>query len=426
MLMQGIMGKVRNHLAEYRQIQSSLSGDSNVSGMCPRASCQYFLDDSQIQHVVEIVFQEMCNNSSDLESTSVTQHKSLEGASGKLLATRKPSCLTKAIEPHASTTAGPATTINEPQTSFFTRSSSDGLIRAKIRSPQAPLTTIISRQSITDIRWLANMQAGIIEPEHQSLASDTPKAPAPTHSDYYSTTVNVSSIDDGPGHAPIYMAEPDTPNFHGFSMDSRLVNISKQQESAKIDISEENKTMTSFPTLPTRHCTIEWQSPLDSCVTTGDHGNDDIYYLGIDARLVTSEIETRMSTHSPEPPKSLKSKPSFMQRITRKISSVFQNPRSSGATRVPAPSESDEPNSAGFTETCNARHPDAEDEDEGPVLGYFSETEPDEVYKDIPSSRQVKLNPQRRSTCSEDNLPHVCVAESSTPTLPTANRGLNS
>ncbi|KAK2766577.1 hypothetical protein CKAH01_15455 [Colletotrichum kahawae] len=167
--MHDIVRKVRTHLSSnsWRQPRSSeastqsaptarktAADDIETASVCRRGSCQYILNDGEVQGVVEIVVHEMCKHSAgpvDKDQTKALQPG--EEALSQKRVTRKPSCLMNAREPQVSDAAEPATTISLPETAFFARSQSDGQIRARVRSSKVSMTTILSKDNVTDIRW---------------------------------------------------------------------------------------------------------------------------------------------------------------------------------------------------------------------------------------------------------------------------------
>ncbi|KAI8262661.1 hypothetical protein K4K58_000461 [Colletotrichum sp. SAR11_239] len=168
--MHDIVRKVRNHLSSNSRRQTGSSeasarpaptaqktpaDDIETASVCRRGSCQYVLNDGEVQDVVEIVVHEMCKHG--VGPVDKDQGVALQpGDEVPRLVVRKPSCLMNALEPQVSDVAEPATTISLPETAFFTRSQSDGQIRARVRSSKVSMTTILSKDNVTDIRWAAD------------------------------------------------------------------------------------------------------------------------------------------------------------------------------------------------------------------------------------------------------------------------------
>ncbi|KXH47421.1 hypothetical protein CSIM01_05358 [Colletotrichum simmondsii] len=480
-LMQQIMGKVRVRLAGQRRTPDISPSEADRGTPCNKTSCQYVLTDDQVQDVVEIVFKEMCKHNTIVEDALKTQQPTNTVVQTRLA--RKPSFLKTAIELQPARAADTATTINEPETSFFNRSATDGQVRSRSVARPASITTIVSRDSITDIRWLADTLA-----EH----SDQPPEPVPDASEVQPSAVsqpntsmfNVSSIIEGLSRASDFDTVLDTPDFHGFSLGSQLVGeLDRQKENVKeSSVDDEASSITSFPSLPQRHCTDEWLSTLASLVTLEHEDKDKVnmYHLGIDARLgsvapISKDSPHRDSEHPTshevdlplEDPASVKTKPShrgsevlsdshacsenkalgqlaknnrrrsahfaeplvqnthkpepgFMQQITRKISSVFQSsPSNSRTTRAPAPSEVDDEVTGKAAGELGASRPSAGTGGSG--VDCLSEPEPDAVYQAMVLLKPTKDKKQRRSTCSEDYIPHTCVDDLSTSGMPSPN-----
>ncbi|KAK2000729.1 hypothetical protein LX36DRAFT_404676 [Colletotrichum falcatum] len=402
---QRIMLKVREHLAGSRKAEavSTQGQETDLPAACSREPCQYVLDDSQVQGIVEMVFQEIRKHETSSQNAPAAEdYREINDSAPRCL-TRKPSCLRSSIEPQPSTTAGPATTISEPETSFVARRASDGQVYSKTRPQQITSTTIVCQGGSTDIQWPDNNEA-------------SPKV--------FKSSQNKENVEE-------------------------LTIPSDEDQSCRI---------TSFPALSKRHCTNDWLSPPMSFMDS--KSGTDMYHLGIDARsrsiasitrglpekqldakkpsrraseavvdmklcettdslLASAECGRRRSaqladTLTPEQPDPSSG---FMQKFTRKISSVFQSSDSvNRPTRAPAPSEIEGHVSGRFTEALGASRPAG---DQGPDAGSFSEPEPDAVYQAMTLLKPSKGESQRRSTCSEDNMPHRCEDDLSTLEVPT-------
>ncbi|CAI0645709.1 unnamed protein product [Colletotrichum noveboracense] len=168
--MHDIVRKVRTHLSSNSRRQTGSSeasprpaptaqktpaDDIETASVCRRGSCQYILNDGEVQDVVEIVVHEMCKHG--VGPVDKDQGAALQpGEEVPRQVVRKPSCLMNALEPQVSDVAEPATTISLPETAFFARSQSDGQIRARVRSSKVSMITILSKDNVTDIRWAAD------------------------------------------------------------------------------------------------------------------------------------------------------------------------------------------------------------------------------------------------------------------------------
>ncbi|KAI8156942.1 hypothetical protein K4K49_006750 [Colletotrichum sp. SAR 10_70] len=188
--MHDIVRKVRNHLSSNSRRQTGSSeastrpastaqktpaDDIETASVCRRGSCQYVLNDGEVQDVVEIVVHEMCKHG--VGPVDKDQDVALQpGQEVPRQVVRKPSCLMNALEPQVSDVAEPATTISLPETAFFARSQSDGQIRARVRSSKVSMTTILSKDNVTDIRWAADDTKP--ENESQGDPKDGPKEKA--------------------------------------------------------------------------------------------------------------------------------------------------------------------------------------------------------------------------------------------------------
>ncbi|KAF4418476.1 hypothetical protein CGCF415_v015524 [Colletotrichum fructicola] len=187
--MHDIVRKVRNHLSSNSRRQTGSSeaspqpaptaqktpaDDIETASVCHRGSCQYVLNDGEVQDVVEIVVHEMCKHGVgpvDKDQGVVLQ----PGDEVPRQVVRKPSCLMNAFGPQVSDLVEPATTISLPETAFFARSQSDGQIRARVRSSKVSMTTILSKDNVTDIRWAADDTKPENEPQGDAKDGPTGK-----------------------------------------------------------------------------------------------------------------------------------------------------------------------------------------------------------------------------------------------------------
>ncbi|KAI8294396.1 hypothetical protein K4K56_002460 [Colletotrichum sp. SAR 10_98] len=192
--MHEIVRKVRNHFSSNSRRQTGSSeasarpaptaqktpaDDIETASVCRRGFCQYILNDGEVQDVVEIVVHEMSKHG--VGPVDKDQGAALQpGEEVPRQVVRKPSCLMNALEPHVSDVAEPATTISLPETAFFARSQSDGQIRARVRSSKVSMTTILSKDNVTDIRWTADDAKP--ENESQGDAKDGPTGKSDTES----------------------------------------------------------------------------------------------------------------------------------------------------------------------------------------------------------------------------------------------------
>ncbi|KXH68104.1 hypothetical protein CSAL01_06284 [Colletotrichum salicis] len=402
-LMQQIMGKVRNRLAGQRRPRDISSNGPKEETTCNQASCQYLLTDDQVQDVVEIVFKEMCKHNTTMEDAIHNQQ-----ATDALVQTRlarKPSCLKTAIELQPARAADPATTISEPEPSFFTRSATDGQVRSRSVVRPPPITTIVSRDSITDIRWLTDQQEDRVD---QKPDSDEPEPPRHCTDEWLSTPASLVTLEH---------EDKDKVNMYHLGIDARLGSIAPiSDQIAKRD----SDYGTIYGVVPTSD---------DSATTktkSSRRGSEAL--LDLHARPETKVPDPlpkngrRRSAHFADPlvQETRKAEPGFMQQITRKISSVFQSPASSGrTTRAPAPSEVDDEVTGKTGRELGASRPAAGTG--GPGVECLSEPEPDAVYQAMVISKPMKDKKQRRSTCSEDYIPHMCVDDLSTSGMPSPN-----
>ncbi|KAJ0165905.1 hypothetical protein CTA2_9531 [Colletotrichum tanaceti] len=478
-VMQGIMAKVRNHLAGHRKPDSVLPREANLSAMCPRSSCQYILSDAQVQDVVEIVFQEMCKHGAPFQDPQAVGSQQTTGNAAHTRLIRKPSCLKNAIEPQSATKADPKITLSEPKPSFYTRSTSDGQVRSRTMSQQIPFTTTVYRNNRTNHRWYESRPTGKSDLEPVNDAPQVPRTTSLQPSSSIMLNPNATNEASRLTSTQTVRSDSETPDFHGFSLGSHTesaISLRKENinESGIDDDRMGNRNMTSFPALPNRQCTNEWISPPAS-FDARENGTN-MYHLGIDARLgsiatidcevadeqavetesrhgifhglynpsatnpsrrasddvrdvqpyrkdtsslASAEGEIRRSAHFIEPRvrQHPDLEPGFMQKLSRKISSVFQgNTESRRPTRAPAPSEADGQVSVKFAEALSACRPGAGGDEA--VNGYLSEPEHDAVYQAMTLSKPDKGTIQRRSIVLEGNITHTCEDELGISGLP--------
>ncbi|KAG7045697.1 hypothetical protein JMJ77_0009775 [Colletotrichum scovillei] len=320
----------------------------------------------------------------------------------------KPNTLMQQIMGKSTRAADTATTINEPETSFFNRSAINGQVRSRSVSRPAPITTIVSRDSITDIRWLANTlaeQSG----QARGPASDAPEVPTSAVCQTNSSKFTVL--------ATLEHEDKDKFNMYHLGIDARLGSVAASSKDSPHRDSEH----------PTSH---EVDLPLDDPASVktkpshrGSEGLSDSHACSENkASGQLAKNPRRRSAHFAEPlvQDTRKAEPGFMQQITRKISSVFQSsPSSSRTTRAPAPSEVENEVTGKAAGELGASRLAAGTG--GPGVDCLSEPEPDAVYQAMVLSKPTKDKKQRRSTCSEDYIPHACVDDLSTSGMPSPN-----
>ncbi|KAL0933922.1 uncharacterized protein CTRU02_210721 [Colletotrichum truncatum] len=285
-LMQVVARKLRNHLSSHTLFQKKPIQDTlNKTLTCHRQSCQYLLGERQIEDVVEIVFREICNhNDGFVDSLGAFDRDRDKTDTNQTWAIKRPSCIINAIEPQISAPADPATTISEPQISFFTRSKADGQTHVRVRSPQASITTILSRDSITNIQWLADKHSTITEIRDNRGLSERQANESP---ECCSTPVGGFSASNGPMRASNSDKDSGMPDLPAaYSGQESDVKVKKQQQSkstAKVENDDDQEQMISFPPLGKRHCTNEWQIPPTQVIFE-DPDKSCLHYLGIDAK----------------------------------------------------------------------------------------------------------------------------------------------
>ncbi|KAH6693901.1 hypothetical protein F5X68DRAFT_258703 [Plectosphaerella plurivora] len=366
-----------------------------------------------------------------------------------------PSFLEHAIEIQAPGAADPATTILVPTPSFVCRGRGKHIIARS--QPHIPNTTILSRRSITDIKWLNNSNATAITRWGSIDSTLTPSRTVTRLSDYDSK-FSVSTLR--------------SVRLDRRSTSSASADIFKENAQGTPSLSSRH-SLESFPALLKRERTQEWLSPPANIYAPPEESKKDLYHLGIDARCSGSEDVPTVVVDD-EPVKALQCKhamfhenifecgtystpitrrategsikfplspelnsetssstvsragksarggksspfipvhkhqpgtPHFMDRlreggkaVTRKLSAVFPGTR---GTRAPAPSAESE------DYQTEDGHPQARPSAVvSPAVSTVEYLDPLAHIATSPASR-----PSRHGTCSEDHEPHVCDSE---------------
>ncbi|KAH7350144.1 hypothetical protein B0T11DRAFT_290637 [Plectosphaerella cucumerina] len=196
-----------------------------------------------------------------------------------------PSFLEHSIKVQAPGAADPATTISVPTPSFVCRGRGKHVIARS--QPHIPNTTILSRRSITDIKWLNNPYATAITRWGSIDSAITPSRPMTRLSDCDSK-FSVSTL------RSVRLERRSTSSTGG--------DILKENTHETPTLSSRH-SLESFPALLKREWTQEWLSPPANIYAQTQEPRNDLYHLGIDARCGTSaDVPTVLVDDEPVKP----------------------------------------------------------------------------------------------------------------------------
>lgn len=177
-----------------------------------------------------------------------------------------PSCHEHSIEVQAAGAADPATTISVPTPSFVCRGRGrHGVFRTQ---PHIPNTTILSRRSITDIKWLNNSNATAIT-RWGSIDSTVTTSRTVTRLSDCDSKFSVSTL------RSVRLDRRSTSSAGG--------DVLKENTSDTPTIASRH-SLESFPALLKREWTQDWLSPPADIFSGSQESRKDLYHLGVDAR----------------------------------------------------------------------------------------------------------------------------------------------
>lgn len=287
----------REHQFNQQYVESAEAGTINEPVLPEELN--RFLNDSFIEDVTGLPCHEPCSSQHE-PLARMTVHPTDTALSNQQR--RKLSCRDASIEINHATVVDPATTISLPQTAFSTRSSVDGHLHTKVRT-QLPNTIILSRQSVTDIRWLNTPNASTVTLRG---SFDNPTELLVGHPEGGSTDASSSTIN--PPEA-VYRLGDDRVNICDYTIrpPTETFETNDGQENER----ESSKTCSpisfkSFPALVVRQSTQDWLNP-PSNMPLETESTSSLYHLGIDARsghilpipsvLVDEPIKPRHCNH---------------------------------------------------------------------------------------------------------------------------------
>lgn len=281
-LVQDILDKIQNRLGYQERAAADIHEHGPDGGHFHPDTSQWLLDRSHLTMIVQTALQEV-HSSSRLPSCTGIPSDSENWVSGQSTALiKRPSLLANAIELHASTLADPATTISQPQTSFLSRSLDSGRVCIKVQ-PHEPKTTILSRRSITDIKWLNNANETAITRwgTLESFGDASTRRLSACDSKFSVSTLRVETASTTPAHERFASFRGFSGSQHGASTPRDGLKENSPTGSTPI----KRFSLESFPALLKRDDTEDWLSPpADLSTTPPGQERDDMYHLGIDAR----------------------------------------------------------------------------------------------------------------------------------------------
>jgi len=280
-LVQGIMDKIQNRLVYQERAATDVQGPGPHGGTVHPDGTGWLLESSHLRMIIQTVLQE--DRSSKRQSSMELRSKSHIGSfrQTKTLI-KRPSLSSNAIELHSSTVADPATTISQPQTSFLSRSLDSGRVYTRFR-PHEPKTTIVSRRSITDIKWLNNSNDTAITRwgTLETFGRASNQRLSACDSKFSVSTLRAVSASTTP-------PQDRFASFRGFSGSQRGTSTphnSNKENSPNASTPVKRFSLESFPALLKREGTQDWLSPPAELASTPPaQETDDMYHLGIDAR----------------------------------------------------------------------------------------------------------------------------------------------
>ncbi|KAF6803377.1 hypothetical protein CSOJ01_10956 [Colletotrichum sojae] len=418
-ILRRVVRKVRSHMV--KQPLGDPEGGTTAphpTAQCRRGSCEYTLTDRQVQDIVEIICRELCNHSKqvDAEQFPDGKHPKTLGTSGEVHTgvVRKPSCLSNAIEPQAPGAADPTPTTIESTPAIF----SLGTLKIAHSGEEAAATQSLptsepnsdkSRDQAVDGQadhatgqvprsstqasagesptsstvpsggLMSSLKAMLGSTKPTKEESKEPEAPENANTDTRPARSDTPEVNETAQHSPT--AERDdplpasttkptlspndggkVPDFHGFSIGSQMVSeVNQRRESLRKNslrqsTDGQNDTPPEFVSFPAPNQGL--QTP-PSGLDGQEQEIDNMFHLGIDARMGTSISVLKLPQVPPSPqitqkilsqensmpvdeplvsdvPNVEKAKPSLVHKLSRKISSVFRPSAPSPLRKPPA------------------------------------------------------------------------------------------
>lgn len=206
------------------------------------------------------------------ETSRITSRRAGENSTANLdlLAFDKQS---NSIRPRPSVAIDPATTISIPRPSFSGLGSQNSQpVTNSWGTLQSTTSTVVSRQSITEITWVEN--GGKIGGRRSSSLS----------SDSTSATLQTSWSQSSPKGTSFHVeAEAIRGSLDWFSSPLRPTYGEKRNSSMQSGKTVIASQITSFPQLRSRHCTNDWIKPPAKVDEPNESIANNLYLQGVDA-----------------------------------------------------------------------------------------------------------------------------------------------
>ncbi|KAF6827488.1 hypothetical protein CPLU01_09062 [Colletotrichum plurivorum] len=360
-ILRRVVRKVRSHMV--KQPLEDPEGRTTAphpTAQCRRGSCEYTLTDRQVQDIVEIICRELCNHSRqvDAEQFPDGKHPKMLGTSGEVHTglVRKPSCLATAIEPQAPGAADPTATTIQPPPAIFslgtlkTANSGEEAGAIQVLANGGPSSDNSRDQAVDGQADHATGQAprssaqssaggspasstfpsgGLVSSLKAMLGSTKPtkedskepEAPECANTDTSPARSDTPEVNETAQHSPT--AERDNllpasttksslssndgvkfPDFHGFSIGSQMVSeVNQRKESLRKNslrqsTDGQNDTPPEFVSFPAPNQGL--QTP-PSGLDGQEQEIDNMFHLGIDARMGTSISVLKLPQVPPSP-----------------------------------------------------------------------------------------------------------------------------
>lgn len=457
-----IMAKVNHRLRNQRHLRDHVHVIDDQGKHAPGTNNMFLIRNKDIRDVVSIVVDEM-REFQNASWAGDSIHKKPRAQSMLKL-----DGVSNTILPPPVVAADPATTFSLPKTSYASLYAKDSRVHTKVRGVESETTTtIVSRKSTAEITWPHNhAHVHHFDVYHASTHSRTvSECTSPTHR--ASTVQSSDRRQSQPAGTGSFILNHYTTSENG--SDIPWDNTSRQG-SRRNERTSSATGITSFPRLLSRHCTNDWVTPLDEIDAPTELAPDTLYHHGVDARsgsvsgppskspegplrirhcdndmfvknpfcLNSEQLDTVCVIQMPEVPASQK-------RFGASIGSASHRRRSSPAAAPQTPT-SDSHNTLlpslmekirqGSHKIFHRRHSQRGSEEVGALpspeehrpiskpqsrdsLVRHLTLEPPNldragIYEAMTGTRLV-VSRCRRGTCSEDNRPHTCENNMSTP-----------
>ncbi|KAH7157660.1 hypothetical protein B0J13DRAFT_542335 [Dactylonectria estremocensis] len=253
----------------------------------------FLVDNEDIRDAIGIV----------LEGMRGSQGLSLEGGGGDIDNNPKNQFkpkldgITNIIFPPPVTPAEPATTFSLPKTSYASLCAKDLQVYTRVRGVESEaMTTIVSRQSVSEITWTQN-HSHVNQPgEHRVSGHPRVVSECSLQTHRTSTADSSTRCRNQPMCTGGFILKHYTTSENGRDVSSESVRRRSYQQN------EDGDSVTgikSFPRLLSRHCTNDWVTPHCEVGDTAQSIPDTLYHHGVDARSGSVSGILPNSPHEP-------------------------------------------------------------------------------------------------------------------------------